>query len=372
MPTWDVDFSLHIDLTDYGLISGNARAEALAHVVRGVPIPPAVFNRLDRLNISRAVRGTTGIEGIDLSQDDVELIMSSDKPGVLGEARIREEREARNAAAVMRMIASILGDDPERPLTEDLIKEIHRLTTEGIEYPHNIPGAYRAHAVTAGDYVPPRDPDQVRELMARFVGWLNHGPGKDLPPSIRAIAAHFYFISIHPFGDGNGRTARAIESYLLYQGKINVVGFYSLSNFYYRRRADYVEMLDFVRFRSGGSLTAFTRFALDGLVEELEQVRGEIIRAVTEIVYLDFARSRISEVSSGDAASRMHHIVGLLEQPVAISAIRNDRHPISLLYRNLSPRTITRDLNQLEKLSLIRRSDRMLRRNLEVMNQFTR
>jgi hypothetical protein len=140
MPTWDVDFTLHIGLTDYKVVSGGARAEALAHVVRGIPIPPAVYERLDRLNISRAVRGTTGIEWADLSAEEVERVMLSDEPCVLGQAKAREEREARNAAAVMRMVSTALAQDPNQPVTEDLIRELHRLTTEGIAYPNNTPG----------------------------------------------------------------------------------------------------------------------------------------------------------------------------------------------------------------------------------------
>jgi len=330
-----------------------------------------VYDRLDRLNISRAVRGTTGIEGADLSEEEVARVLDSEE-NVLGQARSREEREARNAAAVMRLVAKVLGDDPDRPLTEALICELHRLTTEGIDYPHNTPGAYRSHAVHAADYVPPRESQAVQELMSRFVDWLNHGQGKDLPAAVRAVAAHFYFISIHPFGDGNGRTARAIESYVLYQGQINVVGFYSLSNFYYRRRADYVEMLDYVRFQSGGNLTSFVQFALDGLVEELGIVRQEVIRAVSEIVYRDYVGQILDMQASADASDRMGIFLENLGVPTAISDIRGGRNVLGSIYKGLSPRTLTRDLKFLEERELIKREKGFVRRNLDVMNRFTR
>jgi Fic family protein len=370
VPTWDVRFNLRIDQSDYRLVSAIAKTDALAYIVRGIPIPPSVYDRLDQLNILRAVRGTTGIEGADLSEEDVARVLQSEE-NVLGSSRTREEREARNAAAVMRMVADVLSTDPARPLSESLICEIHKLTTEGIEYPHNTPGVYRSHAVHAADYVPPRDSQEVQALMSRFVEWLNLGQGKDLPAVVRAIAAHFYFISIHPFGDGNGRTARAIESYLLYQGQVNVVGFYSLSNFYYRRRADYVEMLDYVRFQSGGNLTPFVQFALDGLVEELESVRKEVIHAVTEIVYRDYVRQALARASA-DAQARMRVFLDYLTEPVPIREIRSGRHLLSTLYRGLSARTLSRDLKFLEESELIKRENGLVSPNLEVMNRFTR
>ena len=370
MPNWDIRFDLNIDLTAYELIAAVARSEALAYIVRGIPMPPAVHARLDRLNISRAVRGTTGIEGSDLSEAEVAQVLDSNAENVLGRGRVREEREARNAANVMRFVEATLDADPDRPLGEELIREIHRLTTEDIDYAHNTPGAYRSHGVTAGEYAPPA-PDTVPALMTEFVHWLN-GVALRLPPAIRAIAAHFYFISIHPFGDGNGRTARALESYLLYQGKLNVVGFYSLSNFYYRRRADYIEMLDYVRFQSGGNLTPFIQFALNGLVEELEQVRQEVVRAVTEILYLDYAVSLLAHELLEPAARRMEALIVNLGEPIPERDLRQKKHWLSSLYNNLSSRTLSRDLRFLEEKKLIRRERGLILRNLEVMTQFTR
>ena len=106
----------------------------------------------------RAVRGTTGIEGADLTEEEVGRILEEphDKP-VLPESRAREEQEARNAEAVMRFVANTTDEDERRPLTEEVIREVHRLTTAGIDYPNNEPGVYRSHAVQAGSHVPPRD-----------------------------------------------------------------------------------------------------------------------------------------------------------------------------------------------------------------------
>ena len=141
--------------------------------------------------------------------------------------------------------------------------------------------------------------------MAEFAEWVNAPPALNWPAVVRAVAAHFYFVSIHPFGDGNGRTARAIESYLLYQSGVNVLGFYSLANFYYRNRAEYIELLNHCRFNEDRDLTPLIRFAIAGLVEELETVRQEVVDAVTVIAFRDYYRD-ILQFSTGINSGACH------------------------------------------------------------------
>ena len=180
---------------------------------------------------------------------------------VLEQSRNREEQEVRNAATLMHYVAEQVNQNPKAALTEVLIKDFHNLVTNNIAYPNNTPGHYRTFPVMAGDYLPPESGDEVRKLMNEFVEWFNKGTPQSWNPIIRAIAAHFFLISIHPFGDGNGRTSRALESYLLYQARVNARGFYSLSNYYYRKRPEYVASLGNVRFHTDPNLTPFVEFA---------------------------------------------------------------------------------------------------------------
>lgn len=374
MPTWNVSFDLRVNFEDPRLVRTLIEAEALARTIRSLPIPPQLRARLDRLNILRAVRGTTGIEGSSLSEAEVGRILDTpDSVRVLSMARQREEREARNAARVVAMVAQFLDEDPETAITEPLIARLHRVTTEGIDYEYNTPGQYRDHAASAGEYVPPRTGSEVQRLMAEFVRWLNQPPVTQWPPIGRAIAAHFYFISIHPFGDGNGRTARAIESFLLYQANINALGFYSLANFYYRNRPEYIAMLDHVRFRSDGDLTPFIRFAAGGLLEELEQVFAEVIGQATLIAFRDYAREALEAAgkSGTPAGARMLAFVYALgAEEVDIGLIRGGGHPLHSLFRGVSPRTVSRDLAFLEELELIARDADRVRARIDVMERY--
>lgn len=376
MPTWEVRFDLDVDLRDPRLLQPVYAAQELADVISGIPLPPLTRDALNRLNIVRAVRGTTGIEGSDLSEGEVEQVLNApnDSP-VLPRARNREEREVRNASRVMEAIADMLDRDPTLPLSEEIIREIHRHSTDGIAYSHSEPGIYRRHPVSAGEYVPPRDGDEVRRLMAEFVQWLDGEEARSWPAVVRAVAAHFYFISIHPFGDGNGRTARAIESYLLYQGNLNRLGFYSLSNFYYRRRAEYIEILDFVRFRAGGSLNPFLVFAADGLLEELQLIRDEVLVANRKVAFRDYANELLHGAALvAKVRDRLLLLVRAIEHDGELGerAVRNGAHPVSALYASLGERAFARDLQRLQTYGLVVVTGGMIRANFDVLDHRAR
>lgn len=375
MPTWNVVFDVRVQVDAPEMVRDIAQIHALAGVIRGIPIPPSVQSNLDKLNIMRAVRGTTGIEGTELSEEEVGLILEAppDRP-VLSGGREREEQEVRNADRLMAYVAERIERNPRSPISEGIVKEFHNILTSDIAYANNIPGQYRNHAVSAGTYVPPREGEEVRRLMSEFVRWLNTDTPTHWDSVIRAIVAHFYVISIHPFGDGNGRTARAVESYLLYQAGVNARGYYSLANYYYSRRSEYIAMLDYVRFESCPDLTPFIMFALRGLVEELTNVHEEVLAAVRRISFRDFARELLTntgKVGTPGGQRQLSLLNGLSTGPVSIKALRSGQSPLSALYKNVTPKTLTRDINSLKQQQLVFLDGDKLNANLEIMTSYT-
>ena len=357
------------------ILENVAQVHALSRVIRGIPIPPYVQQRLDRLNILRAVRGTTGIEGTELSEEEVDLVVES-PPGdaPLGPGREREEQEVRNAEALMRYVGEYLEHNPSALVTEELILEFHRILTQGINYPHNEPGRYRNHSVVVGSYRPPTTGEEVRRLMTEFVRWFNTGLPMHWDPVLRAIAAHFYVVSIHPFGDGNGRTSRAVESFLLYKAGVNVRGYYSLSNYYYQNRPEYINNLNRVRAQGIFNLTPFVGFALHGLVDELTQVHAEVLGEIRIIAFRDYAREMLSHsgrLGTPAGQRQLNFLIGLSNGPASLRELRSGRHPLSHLYRDVTTRTLTRDLNALKRENLIIAAGDEIRANLELMTRFT-
>ena len=374
MHRWNVHFQLYVDQSQHSLVQLLASIRALSRTIQDIPIPPSVQKRLHNLNIVRAVQGTTGIEGTELTTEEVEKVLSSpESESTLSSGRQREEREVRNAGELMKAVEQILGQSPDQPLTEDLLRRFHHLITDGIDYPGNEPGKYRSASVNAGSYLAPQ-PDEVPGLMRRFFEWLNNGLGKELDPIVQAIVAHFLFISIHPFGDGNGRTARGIESFLLYRARVNVRGFYSLSNFYYRNRAEYIGLLDHVRFVSDPDVTPFVAFALRGLMEELQQVHSEMMKAIRLISFRDYARERIQEtgrLGTKTGNRQLWLVYGLAGEKVSWRELRGGGHSLAELYWRVGVKTLRRDINVLQEMGLIVMEDDMLRANLQAMDEYT-
>ena len=183
-----------------------------------------------------------------------------------------------------------------------------------------------------------------------------------------------FVVSIHPFGDGNGRTSRAVESYLLYQARVNPRGFYSLSNYYYKNRDSYIEMLNWVRFKSDPDLTPFVVFALRGLVEQLEEVHAEVLAEVRLISFRDLAREMLSgkgKLGSPAGRRQLDFLYGLKDATISLRELRLGMHPLSRLYRNVTNRTLMRDVKSLKDLGLAKVEGDILRANLELMTQFT-
>ena len=209
--------------------------------------------------------------------------------------------------------------------------------------------------------------------MSEFVRTLNVHRGRSLDPVVRAVVAHFLLVSIHPFGDGNGRTSRGVESFLLYKSGVNVRGFYSLANYYYEHRSEYVGLLDQVRFRSDPDITPFVLFAMNGLTTELEQVHSELLSQLTIVSFKEYARETM--LSTGRLRSRAGQrqfmfLLELGEQTVALDALLAGSHPLAKYYSNVTARTVYRDIDLLTAINLIVVENGVIRAKTEVMNQF--
>lgn len=377
MPSWSIHFNVTVRAAEPGLIRAVERSRALAETLRGIPVSAGVRERLNALNVARAVYGTTALEGTRISEAEaLEVLNAAPDRRVLPPDRARDEREARNAQAALQFVQRTARSDPRRPLDEMLIREIHRLTTDGLAYARNVPGEYRSHAVTVGDYRPPPTGEEVRRHMAEFLRWFNQGEALRWDPIVRAALAHFYVVSIHPFGDGNGRTSRAVESFMLCRAGIHAFGFYSLANFYYQHRGEYIRALSAARFRSDGDLTDFVLFAVQGLASELAAVRDELLAMVRVLAFRDYARERLEAVPGlGERRrSRMLEVIRRFTEPSLRGVPDHQLAPdvlVAMTYGRVGQRTIQRDLRLLlDQRLLIERDGRPVP-NVEVMSEFT-
>src|ERR1700694_5825060 len=95
-------------------------------------------------------------------------------------------------------------------------------------------------------------------------------------PVTRALLSHFFLVTIHPFGDGNGRVSRLVEAAILFQGNYNVHGFYGLSNYFYRNERDYKTLLQKCRSAQPFDVSEFMAFGVEGFSQELKGINNFI------------------------------------------------------------------------------------------------
>lgn len=152
---------------------------------------------------------SNAIEGSTLTLRETEVVLHEGL--TVGGKTLREHLEAINHKHAIDFVETLARG--EEPLTEHNLRQIHALVLNGID--DEEAGRYRRGQVriSGSEFVPP-DPVAVPGLMRDFIGWLNR-EAQNLSPVERAAFAHFQLMDIHPFTDGNGRTARLLMNLLL-------------------------------------------------------------------------------------------------------------------------------------------------------------
>jgi Fic family protein len=172
------------------------------------PLPPAVLRVLHEDLQVRLTFHSNAIEGNTLSLRETQLVIEH---GItIGGHSLKEHLEAANHAAAYAAMAHLA--DAATPITLATILDLHRLITERIL---DEPGQFRRGAVSIrGAQLIPPPAHEVPALMDSWVAWLD-GDGREYEPVTRAAIAHHGFLAVHPFLDGNGRTARLLLNLLL-------------------------------------------------------------------------------------------------------------------------------------------------------------
>ncbi len=228
--------------------------------------------------------------------------------------------------------------------------------TPFIELLHAIAGD--SHAVSFGS---PRRaslcrgrPD-VERAMQGLIDWLNSNQRGIVAgnPIVRAIMAHYYLTEIHPFGDGNGRTARALEALVLYKNGINPYCFWSLANFWSRNREKYIVHLRNVY--ETEDAWPLIMWGLDGFRQELERIKGLVLKKMKQLMLMDYVKYLLDNKSK-QKVKITPRIVEVMELLIDAGRIPMKdfmaKLQIEKLYKG-SPSTKSRDFAKMRKLQLI-------------------
>lgn len=329
-------------------------ADVYYQTIVDLPILPQLASRLDEELIIRSIFGTAAIEGNPLKEEEVaELLASPDS----AETTKKAEKEILNLRRAYGFASRVSSSESGFELTEDVIKRAHEIITGGIEHETNIPGKYRHKLVKVGNaehggiYTPPKILDDIKTLMKEFAEWINSEEVTATGPYVRAGLAHYHFALIHPFSDGNGRTARLIEGMLLNAGEIRYLPT-KLSNYYYRNVDDYYWAFSKSMKSKEYDISPFMEFFLTGVVESLKEMKESIIFFIRKFALGDYYAFLRKEKG---LSKRQHDLMLiLLEQPqmIALSDLF-EKPTIKPLYEKVSQRTAQRDLKKLVDMKLL-------------------
>ena len=225
---------------------------------------------------------------------------------------------------------------------------------------HVAPGQVRDYSVGVSDYrgAPAED---CEYLVYRLAEWLESDTFRSDVPEIQfalvvasAIYAHLYVAWLHPFGDGNGRTARLVEFLILARsGLVPLPATHLLSNHYNLTRDQYYRELR--ASSQTGDTSRFIGYAMQGLIDGIRDQIKEVMTQQFEVAWINYVHETMGRFPSSPARDRQRTLV--LAMPSGKVIPQNELAGLSpklaALYAKTGPRTLRRDVNRLREVGLL-------------------
>jgi len=370
-----IDFT--VDLrnapVDLWILLGEAQSK-IEHL-QGAPLKPYLQEELHKIYLAKGIHATSAIEGNTLTEEQVKLRIE----GKLDLPKSQEYlgREIDNLLNGYNTVMRELLAGSAATLTAERIRELNRLVLDSLEVPHDVvPGEYRDHSVGIASYVAPPFEDS-EYLIERLCAWLDSDDFKPREAEwtvawalLKAIVAHLYLVWIHPFGDGNGRTARLIEYQIMVGAGMPTVVGHLLSSHYNHTRTDYYTQLDRTS-RGGQGPTPFICYAVRGFVDQLRQAINMVRAQQLAIAWQNYVHQELD--GGGAAHTRQRHLLlALLGQPEPVhrSKLRELSPRVIRDYASKTSKTLTRDLNQLRSQGLLLYTDGGYKANADLIRGF--
>ena len=287
-------------------------AKTAAGILNQLPYLPQWIAQIHEEQLRLEAAGTSRIEGAEFTereQDEALAPESAHRTDLT-----RSQRQLRSADAAYRWLRS---EPAHRPITPDFILDIHRRIVTGCDDDHCEPGQLRPDGWNVTFGVPRcRGVAGGNDCRTAFDALCSAIPSelRAHDPIIRALAVHYHIGAMHPFGDGNGRTTRAVEAFMLRSTGVSSLVMVSLSNYYYEHKDEYLAALSASR-QAGHDLTPFLKFALPAVTERCNATAATIIGQHRRELFRQFARSLFGQLRSSRRralAERQLHILNAL------------------------------------------------------------
>lgn len=318
------------------LLTYVTRIESAKAVIDNSPLVPAWDAKFRSDAMTRTVHYGTKIEGNELTREQAQKVVglegyidtkqAAKKVGIV--ARDRDIQEVLNYRNVMMWIDQQDSFNANRLFSEKTLTTLHSLTMQRLIDEAYI-GAYRDKQVivksaTNGEIVfrPPVSME-IPFLIGELFDWINSSDSGSIHSIFKAAIIHYQLVFIHPFIEGNGRTARAMATLSMYSSGYDFKRFFSLEQYFDSDVDRYYQALLSVQ-QSGGDLTYWLEYFTYGLALEIDKVKHQVEKlskdlkikkelgqqvALSErqIILLELLQNQ-GEISSGDAQKVLPNI----------------------------------------------------------------
>lgn len=352
-----LNFNIDLSKANPSLWISLGEAQSKCEHIAGVPLRPETADKLYRIYLAKGVHATTAIEGNTLSEQDVLKHIEKGKLD-LPPSKQYLEKEIENIIQICNELKEQIRENDFGTLTVQKIKDFNKKILEGLSLDDEvIPGEIRKHSVVVGKYLgAPAEDCEI--LLEKMCSWLNSDvftapkeSDRIVYAIIKSILAHLYLAWIHPFGDGNGRTARIVEFYILISSGVPDASSQLLSNHYNETRTEYYRQLSKTS-TSGGDILPFIEYAvqgfLDGLKDQLKKIRDQ----QWDVAWENFVHNSFKGKKGANIERQKHLVFDLTEknEPIPMDKISELSPRMALAYANKTLKTISRDINALLKM----------------------
>lgn len=317
--------------------------EAAREIILNAPLLPSWEKRFRDDAIVRTIHHGTHIEGNELNRDEAEQVIRGKE--IIG--RARDIQEVINYRNVLQYIEDLGNKSQDRQYSQDIIKKIHKLTTDGI-LPSEKSGEFRKTQVVVKNsqteeitFRPPPS-IEVPYQLDDFFSWLNSVSKDSIHPVLKSGIIHYETVRIHPFVDGNGRVSRSLSTLSLMWDEYDIRRFFSLEEHYDNDAERYYAALQSA---SSGDLTDWLVYFSEGLSIELVRIKARIRKLSTDIHF--------KQKLGGKPIYLNDRQVQMIEHIQQIGYIQNQT--FRELFSSISEDTVLRDLHDLMEKGIIRK-----------------
>lgn len=325
------------------LLKNIAGIEAAKEIIVHAPLIPLWERNFQQEALARTVHYSTQIEGNEISLSEAHDII--EEQYYKGEEISSSLREVINYREVMEYIAMIYAkNEKHREIREEVLLNVHKYITQGL-VSSDQSGRFRQvnvkviNSKTGEVGLFPPHFMQIKQLVGELLSWLNDSRNQDISIIIKAGILHYRLTAIHPFTEGNGRTARAMATLYLFFYGYDIRKFFCLDEYYAKDAVSYYSFLN--KTDKTGDITEWLEYFSEGLMCELDLVKNKILNISKDVRI----RKTYGQIGLNE---RQLRILNYIEEHGSIA-----NKDWRILFPQLSDDTILRDINKLLSTEII-------------------